>query len=320
METNNLQRWSVTEPYLNLHCELGEGLYYERATQSIRFVDILKKQLHTVSLAKGPASVTSITLNETISVTADIEGYDPSDKVLAGLKYGIAVLDRKYGSYEYLSRFEETPNARVRSNDGAIDPNGKLWLGTMTDFDLGPFQSEGRVRYDRDTTSQSDNSTGGLYKFDGSLPAKPVISNLTVPNSIGWSPDHKILYYTHTTTRQVFEFDFSVSASTISNQRVFYTHAGPGFPDGFRVDVDGNVWHAIYGEGKVLRISPDGKVTGEVLLPTLNITCVEFVGTEMFVTTAGDDSGNSRSRELGGALFRVDIGAEGMEHFLFKIT
>ena len=124
----------------------GARPYYERSTHSIRFVDILKKQLHTVSLANGPSSVTSIMLDEPISVTGNLQRCDPSENVLASLKYGIAVLDRKTGIYEYLSRFGVS-NTRIRSNDGAVDANGKFSLGTMTDFDLRPPQREGRSCY-----------------------------------------------------------------------------------------------------------------------------------------------------------------------------
>lgn len=105
----------------------------------------------------------------------------------------------------------------------------------------------------------------------------------------------------------------------MSNHRVFYKHDGEGEPDGHRVDVDGNVWHAVYGEGRVLKISPGGKLVGQINLPTRNITCVQFVGTELFITTANDDAGEGRSKELGGALFRVDVGATGLQPFELKL-
>ncbi|KAH7155970.1 regucalcin [Dactylonectria macrodidyma] len=303
MPADELQHWAVAEPYLNLHCQLGEGPYYERNTHSIRFVDIEKKQLHTVSLAKGPSSVSSVTLDETISVTADIEGYDASRKILAGLKSGIAMLDREAGTYEYLARSEAATNPRVRSNDGAVDPTGKFWLGAMTDFIPGGAQPE-----------------GSLSRFSGSSPGQLVLSDLTIPNSIGWSLDNKTMYFVRTTTRQILAFDFSLSDSNISNKRVMYAHAGSGYPDGFRVDVQGNIWLAIYGEGRVLRISPNGKVSGDIALPTRNVTCVEFGGTELFITTGEDEDGDAESRELGGALFRLDVGITGRTHFLFKPT
>lgn len=148
----DFQEWAVSEPYLHAHCKLGEGPYYEEATHSLRFVDIIGKRVHTVSLGAGPDSLETIQLDVPVTVTADVEGRDPRDEVLVGLKYGVALLDRRTGRYEYVARFaaaeedavqEPRDNERLRSNDGAVDPHGRFWLGSMTDFGLGDFQAEG---------------------------------------------------------------------------------------------------------------------------------------------------------------------------------
>lgn len=140
-----LQEWHITEPYLHLHCALGEGPYYEAETNSLRFVDIKKKRVHWVNLDEGPASATTVQLDTHVTVTADIEGVDPRERILIGVKYGIAVLDRKTGKYEYIARFAEGDNERLRSNDGAADPHGRFWLGTMTDIGLD-LQPEGKMK------------------------------------------------------------------------------------------------------------------------------------------------------------------------------
>lgn len=147
-----------------------------------------------------------------------------------------------------------------------------------------------------------------------------MVSDLKIPNSISFSPDRRTLYYTHSTARTVHAYDYAVDADgAVSNPRVFYRHDGAGEPDGHRVDVDGNIWHAVYGEGRVLKISPRGELVGQVTVPTRNVTCCEFVGTELFITTAADDGGeDARSRELGGAVFRVDVGMTGLRPFRFK--
>lgn len=141
--TQELQRWHVSEPYVETHCSLGEGPYYEPATNTVRFVDIIKQQLHTVSLTEGPSSLKTLQFNEAVTVTADIEGRDPQEALLIGAKQGLAVLDRKTGKYEYVTKFNDEKGDRIRSNDGVVDPNGRFWLGTMTDFNKGPFQPEG---------------------------------------------------------------------------------------------------------------------------------------------------------------------------------
>ncbi|TEA22157.1 putative sugar lactone lactonase YvrE [Colletotrichum sidae] len=300
----SLQQWVVDRPYVNLHCALGEGPYYEKATNVLRFVDIKKKQIHFVNLAKGPESLRTLDLDVPVGVTADIEGVDPKDKILVGLKYGVAVLDVKSGSYEYIAKLHDAHNERTRANDGAVDPNGRFWLGSMTDFGQGDFQAE-----------------GALHRFDGNTGKEHVLTDLLIPNSVGWSPDSKTMYFTHSTDRKVYAWDYNPADGALSNKRIFYAHDGPGEPDGFRVDTDGNVWHAVYGEGRVLKISPEGKLIGEVRLPTKNITCVQFVGTELFITTASleDGDGDESQRENGGGLFRVDVGARGLDFFEFKL-
>ncbi|KAH7037981.1 uncharacterized protein B0I36DRAFT_315216 [Microdochium trichocladiopsis] len=303
--SSSIQQWTITEPYLNLHCGLGEGPFYEKASNTLRFVDIKKKRLHTVDLAKGPESVTTLQLDTCCTVTADIVGVDPADKILFGAKYGIAVLDRKSGSYEYVSKFQtDADNNRLRSNDGGADPHGRFWLGTMTDFDMGEFRPEGSVH---------------LFKGRNA----PVIKKtpVTIPNSVGWSPDGKTMYLTHSSSLTVFAYDYSGSDEAITNERVFYTHEGPGEPDGFRVDAEGNIWHAVYGESRVLKLSPEGKLVGQINLPTKNITCPQFVGTELFLTTAGMEKGEGTDAEVenSGGLYKIDVGVKGLDLFEFKL-
>lgn len=161
-------------------------------------------------------------------------------------------------------------------------------------------------------------NVGSLYRFTNT-DREEVVTGLTIPNSVGWSPDHKTMYFTHSKARQIFAWDYDVSSGALSNKRLFYQHPTHGEPDGFRIDADGNMWTAVYGESRVLRISSQGQVIGQVILPTRNITCVQFVGTELVITSAADEAGDADagSREHGGAVFKVDVGTRGLELFKF---
>jgi sugar lactone lactonase YvrE len=140
-----IEKWMVAEPYLDIHCGLGEAPYYEAATNTLRFVDIKKKQLHAVDLSLGPQSLTTLQFDMPVGVTADIEGVDPAKMILVGGKSGVYVLDREAGKYKLLKRFydSEGNDERLRSNDGAVDPQGRFWIGTMNDFCVGPPKAEG---------------------------------------------------------------------------------------------------------------------------------------------------------------------------------
>jgi sugar lactone lactonase YvrE len=137
--------WTVDKPWLQTQCALGEGPFFEKQTNSLRFVDVLRKQILNVCLSDGSPVQPPIVLDVVATVTSDIEGIDPREKILVGLKYGIAVLDRRIGSYSIITRFHKPSIERLRSNDGAADPLGRFWLGSMTDFGYGDFLYEGKA-------------------------------------------------------------------------------------------------------------------------------------------------------------------------------
>ncbi|EMR87161.1 putative smp-30 gluconolaconase lre-like region protein [Botrytis cinerea BcDW1] len=297
---SSIQTWTVTEPYVNPHCGLGEAPFYEPSTNTLRFVDIKKKRLHTINLSVGPSSLTTLQLDIPVGVTADIEGIDCTDRILVGGKSGIYVLRRSDGEMKLLKRFydSEENDERLRSNDGAVDPKGRFWIGTMNDFWVGKPQSEGT-----------------MFRFDNDLTRHTIREGLTIPNGIGWSADQKTLYFTHTTEQTIWAYDYDALTGDVTNKRAFWKLDGEGEPDGFKFDSEGNIWQCVFGEGRVLKINPQGKVVGEIKYPTKCVTCPVFVGTELWVTSASDGGD-----EHAGALFKVDVGIGGVKDFKFKLA
>jgi sugar lactone lactonase YvrE len=174
---------------------------------------------------------------------------------------------------------------------------------------------EERCKHSRTPNSQL---LGNLYRFNHDLSRHDVRPSLTIPNGLGWSLDQKTMYFTHSTEKRIIAFNYTSTTGDISNERVFWQYDGPGDPDGFKMDTDGYIWQAIYGDSKVLKISPEGKVVGEIRYPAKCITCPVFIGTELWVTTAKEDDEKSESAEFGGALFKVDVGIGGVKETKFK--
>jgi sugar lactone lactonase YvrE len=146
-----------------------------------------------------------------------------------------------------------------------------------------------------------------------------------VPNGLGWSPDDRTMYWTDSVDATIYAFDFSIEQGTISNRRVFVrfddTLHGKTteVPDGLCVDAEGCVWTAMYEGGRVLRISPQGRIVKQIKVPAWRVSCPCFGGRnmdELFLTSIELDSGDEdHKREYGqdGNVLRIRIpGVDGL--------
>jgi gluconolactonase len=113
-----------------------------------------------------------------------------------------------------------------------------------------------------------------VYRIDGRSGEVTVAAeNVRGPNGLAFSPDESKLYVVEsraTPNRLIVSYDVGADGRTLANRRVLID-AGPGTPDGFRVDVDGNLWCG-WGMGMteldgVHVFSPEGRLIGRILLP-----------------------------------------------------
>lgn len=140
-----VKKYAIAEPYLNLACALGEGPFWDRSRNQLRFVDIVKKKLHTINLSEGPTSHKEWDLDFSIATTADIEGSDA--EFVFGGKLGYGIMNKDSGAVRWIQRMwsdaerqddgggkpgvGRNREERMRSNDGAVDEKGRYWVGTM---------------------------------------------------------------------------------------------------------------------------------------------------------------------------------------------
>lgn len=112
-----------------------------------------------------------------------------------------------------------------------------------------------------------------MYRIDGKTGEVTVVSgDVGRPNGLAFSPDEKLLYVVEASAnpRIIRVFDVSADGKRISNSRVFYQCLAGERPDGFRVDVDGNLWcgWGMSAEFDGVRIiNPAGKAIGHIHLP-----------------------------------------------------
>jgi gluconolactonase len=97
------------------------------------------------------------------------------------------------------------------------------------------------------------------------------VGDMQRPNGLAFSPDETRLYVVDTPggDKTVHVYDIVDDGSRAVQGRLFF-NAMPGYADGIRVDVEGNVWCGFSGgegEDGVAVFAPDGTLIGRILLP-----------------------------------------------------
>ncbi|WP_315831453.1 SMP-30/gluconolactonase/LRE family protein [Bradyrhizobium prioriisuperbiae] len=112
-----------------------------------------------------------------------------------------------------------------------------------------------------------------VYRLDPATGRVSVVADSIVrPNGICFSPDERRLYVVESGAlpKRIRAFDVGSDGISLSNDRVFIDAGPKGSPDGFRCDVDGNLW-AGWGTGDgldgVMIFAPDTTPIGRIALP-----------------------------------------------------
>ena len=111
-----------------------------------------------------------------------------------------------------------------------------------------------------------------VYRLDPSGALSVVAEGINQPNGLAFSPDEAILYIVESRSepRKILACDV-VGGKSLANRRVLIDAGPKGTPDGFRVDVDGNLWCG-WGMGEegldgVHVFNPEGRLIGRIDLP-----------------------------------------------------
>jgi len=162
-------------------------------------------------------------------------------------------------------------------NDAVVASDGSIWF---TD------PSYGIKGYYEGIHAEQEQEKKNVYRVDPKTgDVKVVVDDFVMPNGIVFSPDEKKLYIVDTGASEGPEnpshirvFDADVTTGKLSNGKVFADNFKPGFTDGIRCDIDGNVWGSMGWadpkEDGVRCYAPDGTMIGKIHIPetVANIT------------------------------------------------
>ncbi|OWZ30473.1 hypothetical protein C343_04172 [Cryptococcus neoformans C23] len=327
----------VVEAELVLEAQnnLGEGVVWDSRTQLLHWVDIFRSELHTLDPATGNRSIDVYPQSPCLSYItprANAPGFiatNASSLVVLPPATKPTTTSPTPVKREYDAVLDETLDAKlvkdgvIRFNDGGVDPDGRVWFGSMGIDENKP------------------EMPGKLFVWDKGK-AVETMNNVGVSNGLGWSPDgrtvcpysivltiycynltYELLDYIDSRYDLVSAYTYSTTPPYWSNKRTFVLpppaldaeNPTQGAYDGLCVDGVGNVWVARWRDERVVGFNPEGKLIAMVRLKGCKSPTIPCFGgkdlTTMYIVSAtsyrGGD-GDHQKWPRSGDLFKVECG------------
>jgi gluconolactonase len=139
-----------------------------------------------------------------------------------------------------------------------------------------------------DNDPRKEQRVNGVYRLaDGKV--QLLISDLTRPNGIAFSPGEKYLYVDNSEPRKLYMRYEVKPDGTLGAGSVLYdmtSAAGEGLPDGMKVDQKGNIYGSA--PGGIWILSPQGEHLGTIKLPEVAANCAwgDVDGRTLYVTAS----------------------------------
>ncbi len=279
--------------------EVGESPFWDQKKGAVLWVDIVGRTVRRADYASG-ATWSKLCEDFPTAIAMCSMG----DRALVALAGGIAQLD--FLTAEVRPICNPDPMSGNRLNEGKCDPQGRFWVGSMQ-TNLNPDGSGREI----------DRHSGALFRVDPNRKVtQHTLNEFGISNTMAWSPEGDTFYFGDTLRNVIFAYDFSPDEGSVSNRRALLEGYAQGAPDGSCIDDEGCLWNARFGGGRIIRITPQGKVDRELDVPVSNPTSCTFGGPgldRLLVTSARFKLQASQLAQnpLEGAVLVLDVQAHG---------
>jgi len=270
--------------------QLGEGPVWVESDRALWFTDIKRQQIHRFDPESGEGRSWEAPEQVGFVVPAKSGGF------IAGVQSGLHRFDPKKGKFKLLAEVEPS-NPSNRLNDATVDPQGRLWFGTMDDSER--------------------QKSGAYYCFHRGKLTRTNLTGIAITNGPAISPDGRILYWVDTLGGTVSSCEILGDGLLGPSQLMLRIKPEEGHPDGPAVDSEGGIWISLYSGSEVRRYSPAGELLERVRFPVTNITKIAFGGSDhktAFATTARHLLSEEQlaRQPLAGALFAFPTSVAGI--------
>jgi D-xylonolactonase len=271
---------------------LGEGIIWDDRRKKLFWIDIKQAKLF-----ESDPTTPSVCEWKVIGDVGGSIGSIAADRTGSGF---IAATGRgfvrlvcndqaKTAKVEFLAN-PEADKIGNRFNDGAIDPFGHFWAGTMDDAER--------------------QTAGSWWRWDG-LRAEKMASGFKVSNGpafISLGQGHFQVFMTDSAKRKIYTSRYSAGIGLSELRAWAEFDIAMGYPDGMCFDHKGRLWIAFWDGSAIRAFDPrcaqcDAPIA-QVNLPVQRPTKLAFTPAgDCFVTSASVDIGKS---DIDGALIRID--------------
>ena len=271
---------------------LGEGILWDSRREVLWWTDIQGRRLHRYDWTHDTMRI--LDTPERVGSFGFVAG---SEKLVTAFASGIALYDTHQQSVAWLAR-PEAIDPGIRFNDGRVDRCGRFWSGTMVESDQRA-------------------ASGCLYSIEARGDVRSHVRGVRISNGLCFSPDGTRLYFTDSPTRTIRIYELIEPEGVLGTPRLFAQTPDNAFPDGAAIDVDGCMWSAHWGAGRIVRYTPDGRIDRTLHVPTRQPSCVCFGGPSLdvlCVTSAreGLDGSTLHAEPHAGDVFLYRTGVRGL--------
>lgn len=151
-------------------------------------------------------------------------------------------------------------------NDGKVDRQGALWLGSS---DVREEQPLGRLwRIERNRVIEID-------------------AGFAVSNGPAFAPDGRAAYFADTFKKRIVRYALDDDGAVVA--RAVFAEVADGYPDGLTTDRAGRIWSAHWDGARITRYMPDGTIDRVFPVQARNVTSCAFGGGDLstlLITTA----------------------------------
>ncbi len=284
--------WRVAVPAA---AELGERPVWDRDLGCMIWVDIPTGRLHR-HRPGGDDEVDEVVVDLEVTIGAAAPRRDGGYVLAAGDGFRLVGNDGR----EIADPVRPTGIAPgVRFNDGACDPAGRFWAGTVA--------------------SDRRAGAGALYRLDPDGTVSVMLEGVTESNGLGWSTDGTVCYFIDSgeVPARIRAFAFDPGTGTLGPAHdLAVVDPDDGVPDGLVVDESGCVWVALWGGATVRRYAPSGELMTRLSFPVSQPSCPGFGGADLgdlYVTSAweGMDEAARAAEPSAGHVFVSRPGVRG---------